>query len=122
MSNMFLIADKSSIHMSFNSQLFLQGFRVASNERVRRCRFVDVHLIVLLVFGRGGAILAFTSSQIYKKLVSVYFNKLQYLYHVHSPIIRKDSVHPIGCLVPLTCDGEMMQAIAIAVQAQVVAP
>lgn len=71
MNCVFIGAHKSSIHVSFNAELLLQGFGVALNQGVVSGRLVDVNVVILQVFGRTGEILVLISIQI-DRLIDFY--------------------------------------------------
>lgn len=54
MNRVFIWTDKSGVHVSFDSELLHQGFRVAFNQGVVSRCFVDVNLIILQGFGSTG--------------------------------------------------------------------
>ncbi len=56
--------EESRVHVSFNAEFLLQGFRVTFNQGVVSGRFIDVDLIVLQVFGGSEKIFIFSSVQL----------------------------------------------------------
>ena len=112
----FVGTDESSVHLSFNAKLLLQGFRVAVNQGVLSRCFVDVDLVILQVFSRTGGILVLTSTHkedFPQVIFKVYLNEVDFIG------VGKDSVHSAGHFLPCPGDWEGMKAVTTAVQAHV---
>lgn len=101
--------------MSFNSELLLQAFRVTFNQGVMSSCFIDVHLIILQVFGRTGGILVLPSTQI----ILMKAGRKMYLNQVDFVSVGKDSVHSSGHLLPCPGDWEGVKAVTMGVQTHV---